>query len=109
MDLGRIAYSQDQYARMSDEELATLLVTRRDVLAEEAIEALQRILDSRDVSAFVGEVNAKVVDLKVQAAGHEQERERQRATNRQIPRAMLILVVAAIAIFSVAAIVRSMT
>jgi hypothetical protein len=109
MDLGRVAYFQDQYSRMSDEELATLLTTRRDVLAEEALEALQRVLDRRDVSAFVGEVTAKVVDLKAQAAGHEQERERQRVTNRQIPRAMLILAVATGVIFSVVAVIRSMT
>ncbi|WP_143029316.1 hypothetical protein [Rhodoferax sp. OV413] len=94
---------------MTDEELATLVVTRRGVMVEEAVEALQRVLDRRDVSAFVGEINATVVDLKAQAAGYEQERERQRAVNRQIPRALLIVAAAAIAIFSVAAIFRSMT
>lgn len=109
MDQEQIAYFQDQYSRMSDEELATLVATRRHVLSEEAVEALQRVLDRRDVSAFLGEVNAKVTDLKAQAAGYEQERERQRAANRQIPRALLIVAVAAIGIFSVAAIVRSMT
>ncbi|MGE6338463.1 hypothetical protein ACQKEU_16650 [Acidovorax sp. NPDC077664] len=94
---------------MSDEELATLMIMRRDMLEEEAIEALQRVLDKRDISAFVGEMNAKIGDMKAQREAHDQERERQRATNRQIPRAMLIVVVAAIAIFSAAVITRAMT
>ena len=109
MDLERVAYFHNQYSRMSDEELATLVITRRDMLGEEAIEALQRVLDHRDVSVFAGEVNAKIGDLKAQIEVLDQERERQRATNRQIPRAMLIVTVAAIVIFSAAVIVGSMT
>lgn len=109
MDLKQIAYFQDRYSRMSDEELATLVVTRRDMLSEEAVEALQRVLDRRDVSTFLSEVNEKATDVKAQVAGLEQQRERQRATIREIPRAMLVVVAAAIAIFAVAAFARSMT
>lgn len=109
MDQAKIAYFQDCYSRMSDEELANLYVTRREGLSEEAIEALQRTLDRPDVSAFVDEVNAKVKDLNAQAAGFEQEKERQRETNRQISPAMLILVIVTLLIFGMATLIRQVT
>ena len=109
MDQAQIAYFQGRYSRMSDEELATLYVTRREVLSEEAVEALRRTLDRRNVPELVKEINAKVRDLNAQAAGAAQELERQRATNRQIPRAMLILFVATLVIFGAAMLVRQST
>src|SRR5262245_24054761 len=106
MDLAQIAYLQKRYAQMSDEDLATLYVTRRSALSEEAVEALQRVLDRRDVSAFIRETQAKADDLNAQAAAAEEELQKQRAASREIPRAMLILVVAAVVIFLVMALVR---
>ena len=109
MDQVQISYFQDRYARMSDEELATLYVTRREDLSEEAVEALQRTLDHRNVPELIKEINAKVDDLNEQAAGAAQELARQRATNRQVPRAMLILVAATLVIFGAALLIRQLT
>lgn len=108
MDEQKVAYFHSEYLRMSEEELAHLVVVRGRLLSDEAIAALRRVLQGRNAS-FEVELDAKVEDLRSQAAALQHERERQATVNRQIPRAMLIVALAAVIIFVTAAVFSKMT
>jgi tRNA threonylcarbamoyladenosine modification (KEOPS) complex Cgi121 subunit len=109
MDHTQFAYFKDRYSRMSDEELANLFVTRRDHLSEEADLALRQVLSGKNISEFVREANATVDDLNSQAAAAAEAIDRQIAANRQIPRALAIVGIAAAVIFSAVALFRALT
>lgn len=64
MDSQQVAYFTDTYSRMSDEELAFLLVTRGEGLSDEARTPFRR--STRDPAAFRGELSATQADVSAQ-------------------------------------------
>lgn len=102
MDDQQLAYYRNHYAQMRNDELAHLFVTRRHALSEEATTALRELLAANgSIGEFIREANQTVDDLNAQAAAARLEVERQRDTNRQIPRAIAIVSIAAALIMTV--------
>lgn len=68
---------------MSDEELAFLVTTRGDQLAEEAQHALRKVIQRRDQKSFARELNATSADVKAQEHQARVEVEQTAASARQ--------------------------
>lgn len=83
MDTNQICFFKARYANMTEDEPAVLVATRRDALSEEAAVALSEVLRSRNLPAFISEVNEVVGDLNAQASAARLEIERQRQHNRR--------------------------
>lgn len=71
MDQAKVAYFHGNYSKLSDEELAHLIATRRDTLVEEAVSALTQVLKTRNLPSIETEIQATVADLRSQAAVEE--------------------------------------
>jgi ABC-type transport system involved in cytochrome bd biosynthesis fused ATPase/permease subunit len=82
LDQAQTAYFLDRYARMSDEELSYLLVTRGDSLSEEASHALHTVLGGRDPTLLRQEVQATTADLHAQIERAEHEARKQQKAAR---------------------------
>ena len=83
MDSQQVAHFIGTYSRMSDEELAFLLVTRGEGLSDEARHALQTVIGTRDPAAFRRELSATQADVSAQIRHASQEAEKHQAGKRQ--------------------------
>ena len=83
MDSNQVAFFKQRYSRMSDEELANLLIGRHDRLSEEANAALTQVLEKKNIPEFMREVDEKFKDLNSQARAAAQAVEKQREHNKQ--------------------------
>ncbi|MBI3727038.1 MAG: hypothetical protein HY254_01750 [Burkholderiales bacterium] len=78
MDQSKVLYFQETYGKMRDDELAYLIATASDGLAEEARMALTTVLQTRDLRSIETEVAATVNDLNSQAAFKSQQIQKQK-------------------------------
>lgn len=101
MDLERVEFFKSRYSRMRDEELANLLVERHGCLSEEAEAALSAVLEKKNISEFIREINEKVSDLNRQVQAAREVEYRQRQINRQIARAISFVMTTAIGILAI--------
>lgn len=106
MDLERVEFFKGRYSRMRDEELANLLIDRHERLSEEANVALTAVLEKKNVSEFMNEINEKVNDLNRQVQAAREVEYRQRQVNRQIARAVSFVMTTAIGILALSMFVR---
>jgi hypothetical protein len=60
VDANQVAFFKERYSRMSDEELANLLIGWHERLSEEANAALTAVLEQKNSEAFTREVQDKV-------------------------------------------------
>lgn len=88
MEPSKVAYFQETYSRMSDDELAYLIATRRDSLVEEAQIALAKVIDSRDMKNIEAQVKLTVNDLNHQAAFESERAEQQQKLQRSTRKAI---------------------
>lgn len=89
MNPSQVEYFRHRYASMTDDELALLVATRRDVLSDDVRVALSEVLRSKDLPGFVNEVNAVVDDLNAQARAAGEELARHRENNRRARKPLL--------------------
>ncbi|MEY4564008.1 MAG: hypothetical protein RLZZ618_3285 [Pseudomonadota bacterium] len=82
MDQQRIDFFQATYARMPDEQLAHLLITRGQSLTEEAHHALMSVVRTRDHSAFRQEFKDTALHVHAQTLYTRQEAEQNAANSR---------------------------
>ena len=80
MDQQKIACFVENYARMSDDELSFLIVTRQDQLTTEAAHALKIVIEQRGATQFARELQASAADVDSQLQ-HEQAHSERRAAN----------------------------
>lgn len=66
MNAPQLEYFIERYARMSDEELSYLMVTRGSSLSEEASQALRTVLATRNQPDFARELSATACDQQAQ-------------------------------------------
>lgn len=88
MNAHQVAHFAVTYARMSDEELAHLYVTRGENLSEEATAALSAEMQKREPGGFRAELTATRVDLAGQAAYDHREERKQAQLKRAKRRAL---------------------
>ncbi|KPF68406.1 hypothetical protein IP84_10225 [beta proteobacterium AAP99] len=106
MDLNQFEFFKDRYSRMSDEELANLLIGRHERLSEEANAALTAVLEKKDPTAFMREVDEKVADLNAQARAAAAELQMYEDHKQRSRRALRVVFAAAVIICAVAALLR---
>lgn len=107
MDANEVAFFKDRYARMSDEELANVLIGRHERLSEETNAALTAVLESKDPTAFMREIDEKVEDLNAQARGTAEEVKRQDEHRARSRKALLWFFAALAVILAAVAALRS--
>ncbi|MYM32001.1 hypothetical protein GTP58_27075 [Duganella sp. CY15W] len=87
MDQSKVIYFQETYSRMSDDEIAYLIATRRDSLVEEARIALSKILDTRNLKNIETEIKSTVEDLNSQAEFESKRAQQQQKLQRSTRKA----------------------
>jgi len=97
LDQQRFETVRHTYARMSDEELALLLATRRNGLTDEARAALNDVMAERDLLDFEAELQS----VRTGLARHDRHADmlarngvRRRQANRMMPVACVLLAAA---------------
>ena len=107
MDANQVAFFKDRYSRMSNEELANVVVGRHERLSEEANAALTTVLEGKDPATFMREVDEKVEDLNAQARGAAEEIRRQNEHRARSRKALLWFFGALVVILSAVAALRT--
>ncbi len=106
MDAEQFEFFKERYSRMSDEELANLLIGRHERLSDEANVALSVVLEQKDPAAFSREIREKVSDLNTQAQAAAQAVQKQQEHNKRARRALLVFFIAVAVIFGVVTFLR---